>query len=81
MKRFINDKRALKLLNFKALSLSETRGIRTPDNLIKSQIINVVFPRFIGLGATSGATVQVAHTLQQIDIKVNISGYPGKRSL
>ena len=76
----MSKRKSLETLKFQGFSASETRGIRTPDNLIKSQIISAVFPRFIGLGTTSGATVQVAHTLQQIDIKVNISGYPGKRS-
>lgn len=34
----------------------ETCGIRTRDNLIKSQSENVVFSPFVGMGATSNLT-------------------------
>ena len=46
--------KSLETLIFQGFSSAETRGIRTPDNLIKSYKLNSVFARFFGLGVPLG---------------------------
>ena len=46
----MKKKKSLETLIFQGFSTTETRGIRTPDNLIKRQVINVLFMRFSKVG-------------------------------
>lgn len=46
--------KSLETLIFQGFSSAETRGIRTPDNLIKSYKLNSVFTRFFGSGVPLG---------------------------
>jgi len=46
--------KSLETLIFQGFSSAETRGIRTPDNLIKSYKVNSVFARFLGSGVPLG---------------------------
>ena len=48
------------------LSGSEPSGTRTPDNLIKSQVINLAFISIFASGVAEG----VAPTLQRISVSV-----------
>ena len=48
--------KSLETLNFQGFSSAETRGIRTPDNLIKRHKINSVFMRICGQGVHLGVT-------------------------
>ena len=56
------------------ISGSETRGSRTPDNLIKSQVSNAVFTRFIGIFCPENVT-KYFRRYDTIELHGDISPY------
>ena len=58
--------KSLETLIFQGFSSAETRGIRTPDNLIKSYKLNSVFARFFGTDVLLGVRQGLRYRLGSV---------------